>query len=150
ALSGGKPVRLSNEEDLRRVHALRARSDAVLVGIGTVLKDDPKLTVKAEYAKARNPLRIVLDSRGRTPEGANVLDRTAPTLIVTQARPKMRFECDWTGRLPSATASSWSMRWSDDETPVRSHAREPRSLVAVHGIRHRIPGAGTGSIPDIG
>src|SRR5436189_6067531 len=44
ALSGGKPVRLSNEEDLRRVHALRAKADAVLVGIGTVLKDDPKLT----------------------------------------------------------------------------------------------------------
>src|SRR5206468_7445371 len=88
ALSGGKPVRLSNEEDLRRVHALRARSDAVLVGIGTVLKDDPKLTVKAEYAKARNPLRIVLDSRGRTPEGANVLDRTAPTLIVTSEASK--------------------------------------------------------------
>ena len=91
ALSGGKPVRLSNEEDLRRVHALRARSDAVLVGIGTVLKDDPKLTVKAEYAKGRNPLRIVLDSRGRTPEGANVLDRTAPTLIVTSEASKRTF-----------------------------------------------------------
>src|SRR5947208_15115613 len=83
ALSGGKPVRLSNEEDLRRVHALRAKADAVLVGIGTVLKDDPKLTVKAEYVKGRNPLRIVLDSRGRTPAGANVLDSSAPTLIVT-------------------------------------------------------------------
>ena len=91
ALSGGKPVRLSNEEDLRRVHALRAKADAVLVGIGTVLKDDPKLTVKAEYVKGRNPLRIVLDSRGRTPAGANVLDRSAPTLIVTSEASKRTF-----------------------------------------------------------
>jgi 2,5-diamino-6-(ribosylamino)-4(3H)-pyrimidinone 5'-phosphate reductase len=83
ALSQGKPARLSNEEDLRRVHALRAASDAILVGVGTVLMDDPKLTVKPGYAKGRNPLRIVLDSEGRTPHGAKVLDGSAPTLIVT-------------------------------------------------------------------
>src|SRR5205823_1278994 len=58
---------------------------------GTVLKDDPKLTVKAEYVKGRNPLRIVLDSRGRTPAGANVLDRSAPTLIVTSEASKRTF-----------------------------------------------------------
>ncbi len=74
---------MSNEEDLRRVHALRAGSDAILVGVGTVLMDDPKLTVRREYAKGRSPLRIVLDSGGRTPRGAQVLDGKAPTLIVT-------------------------------------------------------------------
>ena len=83
ALSDGKAVRLSNEEDLRRVHRLRAEADAILVGVGTVLMDDPKLTVKTEYAKGRNPLRVVLDSKGKTPERAHVLDGTAPTLIVT-------------------------------------------------------------------
>jgi len=83
ALSDGKAVRLSNEEDLRRVHRLRAEADAILVGVGTVLMDDPKLTVKAEYAKGRNPLRVVLDSKGKTPEKAHVLDGTAQTLIVT-------------------------------------------------------------------
>ena len=83
ALPDGTGVRLSNEEDLRRVHRLRASVDAILVGIGTVLKDDPKLTVKSEYAKGRNPLRVVLDSRGRTPETAHVLDGSAPTLIIT-------------------------------------------------------------------
>ena len=45
ALSDGKTARLSNEEDLRRVHRLRAETDAILVGVGTVLMDDPKLTV---------------------------------------------------------------------------------------------------------
>src|SRR5437763_16601980 len=83
AFSEGKPARLSNEEDLRTVHALRAGSDAILVGVGTVLMDDPKLTVRREYAKGRSPLRIVLDSGGRTPRGAQVLDGKAPTLIVT-------------------------------------------------------------------
>ena len=83
ALPTRKQTRISDEEDLRRVHQLRATCDAVLVGVGTILADDPKLTVKPEYATGRNPLRVVLDSEGRTPEGAHVLDRAAPTLIVT-------------------------------------------------------------------
>lgn len=83
ALPGGRAVRLSNEEDSRRVHRLRAKADAILVGIGTVLADDPKLTVKPEYARGRNPLRVVLDSDGKTPAEAHVLDGTVPTLVVT-------------------------------------------------------------------
>src|SRR3990170_6187110 len=85
ALPTRKQTRISDEEDLRRVHQLRATCDAVLVGVGTILADDPKLTVKPEYATGRNPLRVVLDSEGRTPEGAHVLNRDAPTLIVTTA-----------------------------------------------------------------
>ena len=85
ALADGRGVRISDEEDLRRVHELRASCDAILVGVGTVLTDDPKLTVKAEYAKGSNPLRVVLDSDGKTPGRAHVLDGTAPTLIATAA-----------------------------------------------------------------
>lgn len=91
ALSDGKAVRLSNDEDLRRVHRLRAHVDAILVGVGTVLMDDPKLTVKSTYAKGRNPLRIVLDSDGKTPERAHVLDGSAPTLIVTSEESARQF-----------------------------------------------------------
>lgn len=91
ALEDGKAVRLSNEEDLRRVHRLRAEVDAILVGVGTVLMDDPKLTVKSEYAKGRNPLRVVLDSDGKIPEQAHVLDGTAPTLIVTSDESTREF-----------------------------------------------------------
>ncbi len=83
AFADGRPARLSNEEDLARMHRLRAEVDAILVGVGTVLKDDPKLTVKAEYAKGRNPLRVVLDSGGKTPDHAHVLDGSAETLIAT-------------------------------------------------------------------
>ncbi len=83
AFSDGRPARLSNEADVARVHRLRAEADAVLVGVGTVLKDDPKLTVKPEHAKGKNPVRIVLDSDGKTPDHAHVLDGTAETLIAT-------------------------------------------------------------------
>jgi len=86
ALPDGQAVRLSNDEDVRRVHQLRSKVDTILVGVGTVLADDPKLTIKPEFAKGRNPLRVVLDSNGKTPVGAHVLDGSAPTVIVTSDR----------------------------------------------------------------
>jgi diaminohydroxyphosphoribosylaminopyrimidine deaminase/5-amino-6-(5-phosphoribosylamino)uracil reductase len=49
--------------------------------VGTVLADDPALT---SHGQGRNPLRVVLDSRGRTPKGARVLDASAPTVVYTR------------------------------------------------------------------
>jgi 2,5-diamino-6-(ribosylamino)-4(3H)-pyrimidinone 5'-phosphate reductase len=84
-MPGPKPLRISSEEDITRVHALRADSDAILVGAGTVLADDPKLDVKWDLLgrTGKNPLRVVLDGRGRVPEGALVLDERAPSVVFT-------------------------------------------------------------------
>ncbi len=84
ATKNRKQTAISNDSDKERVHVLRNSVDAVLVGIGTVLVDDPKLTVKTEYVQTpKNPIRIVLDSKGRTPPGAMVLNGAARTIIVT-------------------------------------------------------------------
>ncbi|MFB6221792.1 MAG: 2,5-diamino-6-(ribosylamino)-4(3H)-pyrimidinone 5'-phosphate reductase [Halolamina sp.] len=83
-------VAISGPADFDRVDALRADSDAVMVGVGTVLADDPSLTVKDEERREQrvenddssNPARIVADSRARTPPDAAVLDDRAATYIL--------------------------------------------------------------------
>ncbi|MBI3808939.1 MAG: bifunctional diaminohydroxyphosphoribosylaminopyrimidine deaminase/5-amino-6-(5-phosphoribosylamino)uracil reductase RibD [Nitrospirae bacterium] len=66
------------------VHQLRARADAIVTGIGTILADDPSLTARTGSVHGRTPLRIVFDPSLRISLRANVLkDRKAPTLIVT-------------------------------------------------------------------
>ncbi len=74
---------ISNEASRRKVHELRSRMDAVVVGIGTVLTDDPLLT--ARPPGSRTPCRIVLDSHARTPLPSQLVKtaRDVPTMIVT-------------------------------------------------------------------
>jgi 2,5-diamino-6-(ribosylamino)-4(3H)-pyrimidinone 5'-phosphate reductase len=79
-----KQMRISSDEDMKRTHQLRNKCDAVLVGIGTILADDPKLTVKKIYIKnPKQPLRVILDSKGRTPAHALALNTMSKTLIIT-------------------------------------------------------------------
>jgi len=79
-------TRLSSFEDKVEVHRLRSRIDAILVGINTILADDPHLTVSEKYYKSnRHPIRVVLDSYCRIPLNAQVLTRRreVPTIIAT-------------------------------------------------------------------
>lgn len=80
--SDRRQVRISSEEDKQRVKNLRRKYDAILVGVGTVLADDPHLTVKG-LSYEENPIRIVLDPHGRTSHEALVVDSSAPTIIIT-------------------------------------------------------------------
>jgi 2,5-diamino-6-(ribosylamino)-4(3H)-pyrimidinone 5'-phosphate reductase len=73
--------KLSSKRDKIRVHKLRSKVDAILVGINTVLLDDPILTVR--YAKGKNPVRVVLDSRGTISSKSRILKTCSkiPTII---------------------------------------------------------------------
>jgi 2,5-diamino-6-(ribosylamino)-4(3H)-pyrimidinone 5'-phosphate reductase len=88
-----KQMRISSEEDILRMYRLRNESDAVLVGIGTILADDPKLTVKETYVShPKQPLRVILDSKGRTPPDALALNTVSKTLIITAKGQKKTYE----------------------------------------------------------
>ena len=81
---------ISGPESLRLVHELRADHDAIMVGVGTVCRDDPRLTVR--LAPGRDPLRVVVDSTLRTPLSAAVLAAGAAgtILAVTVRAPRER------------------------------------------------------------
>ena len=84
ALPDGTPVEISSEEDMLRVHQMRASSDAILVGVSTIVADDPKLHVSSK--RIRDPpalLKVILDASGRTPTDACLFDSPGKTLIAT-------------------------------------------------------------------
>src|SRR5512133_1603632 len=85
-----KQVKISGKLDFERVDELRANADAIMVGIGTVLADDPSLTVKSPERKAarkaagksENPVRIVVDSAARTPLDADIFKKGEGARII--------------------------------------------------------------------
>ncbi len=113
ATDAGESRGLGGPEEQRLCHRLRAQHDAVLVGIGTVLADDPRLTVR--HATGRSSWRVVLDSTLRVPETAALLEdaEAVPVVIATASRDAeraralerrgarvWRFEPDPDGRVP--------------------------------------------------
>ena len=84
AAADGTSRWVTGPESRRDVHRLRAHADAVIVGIGTVLADDTQLTVR-DWPVPRQPLRVVVDGKARTPLSARILDDAAPTLVAVGA-----------------------------------------------------------------
>jgi len=89
-----RQVRISGAQDFARVDRLKAGCDAVMVGIGTVLADDPSLTVKSEECRTfrkkkglgDHPVRIVVDSAGRIPPDASILHKGEGERVVAVSR----------------------------------------------------------------
>jgi 2,5-diamino-6-(ribosylamino)-4(3H)-pyrimidinone 5'-phosphate reductase len=78
--------KLSSKKDLVRVHKLRANVDAILIGKRTMMIDNPSLTVK--YAKGKNPIRIILDSKGVIKSNSKIIQtcKKIPTIIAVSEK----------------------------------------------------------------
>jgi diaminohydroxyphosphoribosylaminopyrimidine deaminase/5-amino-6-(5-phosphoribosylamino)uracil reductase len=95
AARDGSSKWITGEKAREDVHRLRAACDAVVVGAGTVIADDPSLTVRLEGYRGRQPLRAVLDGRGRVPGAAAVLNSKASTLVVTVSTAPAEARSAW-------------------------------------------------------
>lgn len=92
ATSSGESKWITNDTSRNLVHEMRDIYDSILVGIGTVLADNPSLTTRLEQG-GKNPIRIVIDSMAKTPLTAAVIDQSAPTIIaVTDKAPSAKIK----------------------------------------------------------
>ncbi len=90
ASATGESRWISCEESRKVVHRMRARSNAIMVGVDTIIADNPQLTVR--HVKGRDPLRIIVDSRLRTPESVAVLSSqmaSGTVIATTETNPKV-------------------------------------------------------------
>jgi len=94
ATSTGDSQWITGPEARKKGHHLRQMTDAIIVGAGTVIADDPSLTVRHGVDRPAHPLRVILDSNGRTSPGAKVFDRTGngALLACTDAASKAKLD----------------------------------------------------------
>ncbi|WP_084396158.1 RibD family protein [Henriciella aquimarina] len=91
ALSNGTSQWITSPQARARAHQMRAEHDAVLVGVGTVLADDPLLTARTVPLPKRQPVRIVADSQVRTPPASRLAASTATgRVVIAHADPQRR------------------------------------------------------------
>ena len=91
----GESKWITGEESRLHVHKMRDQVDAIMVGIGTVEKDDPSLTTRLPGKKGRNPLRVIVDEDLRIPLTARVIDPTSKDSLIiatTETAPKQKME----------------------------------------------------------
>jgi GTP cyclohydrolase II len=125
---------ISSEPERRISHALRAACDAVLVGIGTALTDDPQLTVR--MVPGPSPLRVILDSTLRLPASARALDDGAATAVITTARSSEERRAELRARSIGVHVVEAGPRGVDLPAALEAlHALGVRSLLVEGGAR---------------
>ena len=90
ATAAGESRWITGPESRRFVHELRARSDAILIGSGTAIADDPRLDARRQGRAPRSPVRVLVDSKLRVPEGAKLYRRTDPERTWVLCAPAAR------------------------------------------------------------
>ena len=168
ATSTGDSRWISGAEERRISHALRASCDAVLVGVGTVLADDPQLTVR--MVPGASPIRVVLDSTLRIPDDARVLADEAATAVVTTNASSAERRDDLRRRGVSVLVVPGADRGVDPVAALEALRRiGVRSLLVeggagvitsllssglvdrlIVGIAPRLLGSGTDAVRDLG
>lgn len=130
ATRAGDSKWITCEESRRYVHRLRARSDAIVAGIGTALADDPQLTARDENDEplSRQPLRVVVDSRGSLRPDARMLSQPGGTLVAVSEISESRRDA-----LESAGAEIFLAPGSDGRVDLRALLAElgRRGLTSV-------------------
>jgi len=127
---------ITGEAARQSAHRLRSESDAIVVGVGTVLRDDPELTVRLERPWPREPFRVVLDTAARTPRTARLIRAGAPEralIIVGANAPEER-----TRGLAAAGATLVPCRTTDGRVSLESlltelFTREIRAVLVEGG-----------------
>ncbi|TDE47510.1 bifunctional diaminohydroxyphosphoribosylaminopyrimidine deaminase/5-amino-6-(5-phosphoribosylamino)uracil reductase RibD, partial [Nonomuraea mesophila] len=94
AAEDGTSQWITSPEARADVHRMRAAADAIVAGIGTVLADDPSLTARVRDGGGGTPLRVIVDTEGRTPAHARALDDKAPTLVAVADDARTSPEAD--------------------------------------------------------
>ncbi len=137
ATSRGESKYITSLKSRQRAHRLRGRVDAVMIGVGTVLQDDPQLTVR--HTRGRNPLRIVLDSRGRTPPQAKVISSEGQVVIMTTSQASL----SWREKMERAGAEIWELPLDGD---LRIDLQEAIRVAGARGVTSLMIEGGRGVI----
>ena len=112
--------KISSKEDLVRVHKLRASIDAIVVGISTILADDPRLTVR--LVKGKNPARVIVDSRGRIPIDSQIMltaSKIKTIVAVTDQAPEEKIR---------------KLEGMGAQVVIISEGKKGRSAAVPHGV----------------
>jgi diaminohydroxyphosphoribosylaminopyrimidine deaminase / 5-amino-6-(5-phosphoribosylamino)uracil reductase len=131
------------------VHRLRDTCDTIVAGVGTVLADDPELTVRLQHHDGHQPLRVVVDSAGRTPPGARVRPAWIATAAEVGADPDGRVDLR---KLMSALYERGARRVLLEGGPTLAGAFLRAGLVdrVVAYVAPALLGAGPAALADAG